>query len=107
MINFGGTGSVSIAELLTFPGGSSQTLDVSLGGSASASLTFAGVPSILVEKDMFLGGGSLGANVTFVNQGFSSSSNVVPEPASVTLALIGAGLAGLAGWRQRRKHAPA
>jgi hypothetical protein len=26
----------------------------------------------------------------------------IPEPASVTLALIGAGLAGLAGWRRRR-----
>jgi hypothetical protein len=29
-------------------------------------------------------------------------SSPVPEPASVTLALIGAGLAGLAGWRKRR-----
>jgi hypothetical protein len=28
--------------------------------------------------------------------------SAVPEPASVTLALIGAGLAGLAGWRRRR-----
>jgi hypothetical protein len=28
--------------------------------------------------------------------------STVPEPASVTLALIGAGLAGLAGWRQRK-----
>jgi hypothetical protein len=26
----------------------------------------------------------------------------VPEPASITLALIGAGLAGLAGWRRRK-----
>jgi hypothetical protein len=39
------------------------------------------------------------------NAAFSISGTAVPEPASVTLALIGAGLAGLAGWR--RRHAPA
>jgi hypothetical protein len=33
--------------------------------------------------------------------------STAPEPASITLALIGAGLTGLAGWHQkRRKHAP-
>jgi hypothetical protein len=31
-----------------------------------------------------------------------AAPTTVPEPASVTLALIGAGLAGLAGWRQRK-----
>jgi hypothetical protein len=54
-----------------------------------------------------------GANVplTTLNNGSITINGVVstvPEPASVTLALIGAGLAGLAGWHQKRgKHAPA
>jgi hypothetical protein len=106
MGNNGGTGTVSIVELLTFPNGGGASMEVSLPGNPGDSITFPGVQSILVQKDMFLNGGSLGANVAFVNQGFSSG-NVVPEPAGVTLALIGACTAGLAGWRQRRKLAPA
>jgi hypothetical protein len=90
MGNNGGTGSVSIVELLTFPNGQTSSMEVSLPGSASTTATFPGVTSILVQKDMFLNGGSLGSNVTFVNQGFSSTA--VPEPAS--LALLGIGMTG-------------
>jgi hypothetical protein len=97
MGNFGGTGSVSIVELLTFPSGSGQSMEVSLPGSASASIEFPGVPAVLVEKDMFLNGGSLGSNVSFVNQGFSSLS--IPEPTS--LLSLGIGIAVLLVARRR------
>jgi hypothetical protein len=104
MNNNGGTGTVSIVELLTFPDGTGASMEVSLPGNSDASLTFPGVQSILVQKDIFINGGSLGANVSSIDQGFSSG-NPVPEPVSVTLAMIGACTAGLAGWRQRRKQA--
>jgi PEP-CTERM motif len=96
MGNNGGTGTVSIVELLTFPDGSGKSMEVSLPGNASVTIAFPGVQSILVQKDMFLNGGSLGANVTFVNQGFSSTA--VPEPAS--MALLGIGLTGLLAFRR-------
>jgi hypothetical protein len=62
-------------------------MEISLPGNVTASLDFPGVPSILVQKDIFINGGSLGANVTFVNQGFSST--VIPEPTSVLSMSIG------------------
>jgi hypothetical protein len=101
MGNNGGTGSVSIVELLTFPDGSSKSMEVSLPGQASASLEFPGVQSILVQKDMFLNGGSLGANVTFVNQGFSS----VPEPQ--TMISMSIGIAMIAAFRRVYKRSSA
>ena len=96
MGNNGGTGSVSIVELLTFPNGSSSSMEVSLPGSSGTSVTFPGVTSILVQKDMFLNGGSLGSNVTFVNQGFSST--FVPEPTS--RRLLGIGKTGFFAFRR-------
>jgi len=103
MGNNGGTGTVSIVELLTFPDGSGKSMEVSLPGSSSETITFPGVQSILVQKDMFLNGGSLGANVTFVNQGFSSTG--VPEPAS--MALLGIGMTGLLAFRRFFKKSSA
>jgi hypothetical protein len=104
--NFGGTGSVSVVELLTFPGGSAQSLEISLPGPSSSTLSFPGVNSIQVEADLFLNGGSNGVNISFVNFGFSSPSlpppTAVPEPS--TLALLALGGGALAGWRRWKKR---
>jgi hypothetical protein len=88
--NDGGTGSVSIVELLTFPDGSAKLMEISLPGNASASLEFPGVQSLLVQADIFINGGSLGANVSSLNIGFSSPGTV-PEPNS--MVSLGTGMA--------------
>jgi hypothetical protein len=92
--SFGGTGSVSIAETLTFPDGSKMS--ISLGSSNPAfsagppGLSFAGVTSITVSEDILLQGGSNGALVSILNNGFSSTgSSVVPEPKSMISFSIG------------------
>jgi len=94
----GSTGVASIGENLTnnvthAPIG---TLSISDLGNTSDSFSFAGVTSILVQKDILLSGGSLGAGVSIIDQGIIDqgiSSSVAPEPAS--MALLGIGLSGL------------
>lgn len=103
---FGGTGQVSIGESLfnAVTGAAIGSLSVSAPpGTISDSISFAGVSSILVQKDILLVGGSLGAGVSIINQGFSSSA--VPEPAS--LALLGIGLSGLFSIRRFLKRSVA
>jgi hypothetical protein len=95
----GSTGVVSVTENLT----NATTLDpigsLSISnppGITSDTISFAGVSSILVEKDILLQGGSLGAGISVIDQGFPSGA--IPEPASI--ALLAIGLSGLFAFRQ-------
>jgi len=96
---FGGTGKVSIGETLfdAVTGKVLGTMEISSPpGSVSDTINFAGVSSIRVQKDMILFGGSNGASVSIINQGYSSGT--VPEPAS--MAMLGIGLTGLLTFRR-------
>jgi len=98
--SFGGSGSVSIGESffnpLTGEGIGSLGLSNPPGTPVSATTTFGGLQSILVKKDILLVGGSNGAGISIVDQGFSSSG--VPEPAS--WALLGIGMTGFLAFRR-------
>jgi hypothetical protein len=100
-----GDGFVNIAETLTPNVGSPQTMSVFLNGSNQvnpAEVFFGpGVTSIMVEKDIALFGGSAGATVSIIDQGFSSSTGV-PEPTSI--ALLGIGMTGFLALRRLFKR---
>jgi len=95
---FGGTGSGSIGETIINPstGLAVATMEISKPGLVSDSANFAGLNSIIVQKDLILVGGSNGASISIFNQGFSSTG--VPEPAS--LALLGIGMTGFFAFRR-------
>jgi len=100
----GSNGIVSISESLfnNITGASIGSLGLSSPpGTTSDTLNFAGVQSILVQKDILLVGGNNGIGVSIIDQGFSSA---VPEPAS--MALLGIGLSGLLTFRRFFKRAP-
>jgi len=90
--SFGGTGTVSVGETLINPATGNAFASLSINnGSISDTISFAGLNSIEVQKDIDLIGGSNGAGISIINQGYSSS--VIPEPTS--MALLGIGLSGL------------
>jgi hypothetical protein len=91
-----GSGVGSVSETLLFPNGTSTGLSL-VRGKTSESATFAGVSSVIVTKDIFLGVGASGgsAAITIIGQGFSSQ---IPEPTS--MALLGIGMSGLFALRR-------
>jgi len=99
-----GTGAASVGETLvnTATGALIGTLTASTG-SVQDSISFAGVQSITVTKDLILNAGTNGtASVSVVSQGFSSGT--VPEPSS--MALLGIGMAGFFTYRRLfKRHA--
>jgi hypothetical protein len=101
----GTTGQVSIGESLfnAVTGAPIGSMSVSSPGTIGDTINFAGVSSILVKKDILLVGGSLGAGVSIIDQGFSSSA--IPEPGS--MALLGIGLSGLLSFRRFFKRVSA
>jgi hypothetical protein len=101
---FGGTGSGSVLETITnaLTGVSIGTMEIaSPPGAGSATLEFAGVQSIRIEKDFSLVPGTQGVSISIIDQGFSSTG--VPEPNSIVL--LGIAMTGLFAFRRFGKKA--
>jgi hypothetical protein len=102
----GGSGSYMVNETLVnaLTGAPITTLAGSSSGPAGQVVSFAGVQSILVTKDIFLSGGATGESLSVVQQAFSSTG--VPEPSS--MALLGIGMTGFLAFRRLfKRHAVA
>jgi hypothetical protein len=103
----GTTGNVSIGENIYNAVTGTLLGSLSVSGPSTSptdTINFAGVNSIFVQKDILVIGGSLGAGVSIINQGFSSTG--VPEPGS--MALLGIGMTGFLAFRRLfKRHAVA
>jgi hypothetical protein len=99
---FLGTGQVSVGETLKDAsiGALITSLEATIPGMLVSTGTFDGVQSILVTKDILISGGSNGATVSIVDQGFSSIA--VPEPSSAVL--LGVGALGFLGYRRMSRR---
>jgi PEP-CTERM motif len=84
-----GTASVNETLLNAATGAALGTLGISPTDTSNIINFPAGVNSLIVDKDVILAGGSMGASVSIINQGYST----IPEPTS--MALLGIGLSGL------------
>jgi hypothetical protein len=94
---FAGTGAISVSEsITTLTGAPLATMEASIPGVNVTTSTFAPQTAILVTKDISVIGGSNGATVSVIDQGFSGQG--VPEPASI--ALLGIGISGLFALRR-------
>jgi len=88
---FNGTGMGSIGEtvLNAATGAALGKLEISSSGAVSDTINFAGVNSVIIQKDLILVGGSNGASLSIFNDGVSSSA--IPEPQSLVMLAIGMG----------------
>ena len=98
-----GTTTYTLLDLMTF----SAALD-SIGNVTSLSLTTGFRPNTAFFNEVFrinslsIGASSDNGIENFVSRGTTTASEVVPEPAS--MALLGAGIAGLGTIRRRAKR---
>jgi len=102
----GGTGMVSVVDTLLNAATNSTVGTLEISGGPNGSITsdtinFAGVNSLIVDTDLIVMGGSLGATISSFDQGYSVPP--VPEPSS--MALLVSGLCGLFTLRRFLKRA--
>jgi hypothetical protein len=99
-----GTGTATVGETITNTANNAflGSLNALAPGSANT-ISFTGVQSVTVVKDMDLAVGATGSSsISVVQQGFSSQGKV-PEPTS--MALLGIGMAGFFTYRRLFKRA--
>jgi len=103
----GGTGRIDVSETITdLSGHEIGHLDAFINSTGvhlvDTGLILPPQTAVLITKDISVVGGSAGASLSVIDQGFSSSS--VPEPSS--WALLGIGMTGFLAFRRFFKKTP-